>query len=708
MCRDLKRIFQGIGIGFLATVLALALWKTESLTYAEAWTWDFRASLLAKPGPATGQIRLIFLDQYSLDWGKQRGWNWPWPRQVYSAILDFCHRGNAKAVAFDVIYSEPSAWGVDDDIAFGDAVKRSGNFVGSVFVARDSGGETNWPPSIPSAALSLYSTQPDTTNRYRLPRAIFPIPEMATNAALLATVFGNPDPDGIYRRLKPFSFFDGNIVPALGLGAALVSSTNRQLSLSPQSFATNPSHGKIPLDRNGNVILHFRGPSQTHKTVNVAAVIESELLMQEGKPPIIQPSFFTNTYVFFGFSAPGLYDLRSVPVASVYPGVEIHATFLDNLLAADFLRDSPDRLVILLTLLIAIIGAIAVRLGRTAWQNIIVFAILIPIPILLGILAYTKGQWLPVVVQYAALAPALVATLAVNFATEGRQKRFIKGAFKQYLSPVVIEELVQHPERLKLGGETRELSLFFSDVKGFTGISEKLSPQQLTSLLNDYLTAMTDVIYANGGTVDKYEGDAIIAFWNAPLPQPDHAIRAVRAALECQQRLAELNPSFRTQVDTDLIQRIGINSGPVVVGNMGSRQRFNYTFLGDAGNLASRLEGINKQFGTTILISEATRRQLDATLTARELGLVRVVGRREPVRVFEPMLPAQAAARKNLLDTFAAALSSFYAGDLTAALQAFESIETTDPAAGAYARRCRELANHRIDNWDGIWIMTEK
>jgi adenylate cyclase len=215
------------------------------------------------------------------------------------------------------------------------------------------------------------------------------------------------------------------------------------------------------------------------------------------------------------------------------------------------------------------------------------------------------------------------------------------------------------------------------------------------------------VIYANGGTVDKYEGDAIIAFWNAPLSQHDHALRAVRAALECQQRLSELNPTFHEQVGTSLIQRIGINSGPVVVGNMGSRQRFNYTFLGDAGNLASRLEGINKQFGTTILISESTRHQLDDSIAARELGLVRVIGRREPVRIFEPMLPAQAAARQDLLARFAKALAAFYAGDLRSALQEFQDIAAGDPAAAAYASRYR-ITNLPMDKWDGIWIMTEK
>jgi adenylate cyclase len=269
----------------------------------------------------------------------------------------------------------------------------------------------------------------------------------------------------------------------------------------------------------------------------------------------------------------------------------------------------------------------------------------------------------------------------------------------------VIEELVQRPDRLKLGGELRELSILFSDVQGFTGISEKLNPEQLTELLNDYLTAMTDVIYAQGGTVDKYEGDAIIAFWNAPLGQPDHALRAVTAALQCQAALAALRPQLAARAGTALQARIGINTGPVVVGNMGSRQRFNYTFLGDAGNLASRLEGINKQFGTGILISDQTRRQLGDGVPVREIARVRVVGRREPVTVFEPLA---AAAPAEVANAYAAGRAAYEAGRLADALAAFAGIADRDPPAAAFAERCRALLAHPPPAWDGVWAMTEK
>jgi adenylate cyclase len=703
------RALQAFALGLVTASLAILLWGAGALDTWEARAWDLRVRHLSAPGAATPKLRLIFLDQYSLDWGKEQGWSWPWPRQVYAAILDFCRRGGAKAVAFDVIYSEPSGFGVEDDAAFGKAIAATPGFVGAVFVGRETGGATRWPADVPAPGIAWRAELPAGDRRLQLPSAMFPIPEVATNATLLATVFGNPDPhDGIYRRLQPFSVFDGQVVPSLALAAYLATATNRTLTPGPRTLGIGGLPAPVPLDKSGAAILRFRGPSQTHKTYTAASVIASEQALVQGETPVIPPEDFKDAYVFFGFTAPGLFDLKSSAVAAVYPGVEIQATFLDNLLSGDFIRPASQGPVACLTLLLAVLAALTVRMARHAWQSLSAFALLLPVPVIVGGAAYPYGLWIPVVVQLVAVVPALIGALAINYATEGRQKRFIKGAFKQYLSPVVIEELVAHPERLKLGGESRELSIFFSDLKGFTGISEPLTPEALTALLNDYLTAMTDIIYRHGGTVDKYEGDAIIAFWNAPLAQPDHAVLAVRAALECQATLADLRPRFRERIGADLHQRIGLNSGPVVVGNMGSRQRFNYTFLGDAGNLASRLEGINKPFGTSILISERTRAKLGEDSAVREISRVRVVGRKDPVRVFEPLAPADAAARREALDRFARALERYYTGAFAEALALFESLAAGDPPAAAYVNRCRELMNRPPADWDGVWTLTEK
>lgn len=703
-----QRLIQALAIGILSALFAFGLWHLGTLDKWEARFFDIQASKLAKPGKATDQIRLIFLDQYSLDWGKERGWSWPWPRQVYGAVLDFCRRSGAKAVAFDVIFSEPDVNGADYDIEFGKAIAANHHYVGSLFVGTTTGSQTNWLANVPAPPWQLAVGPGISKKNFELPLAAFPVTEVATNAAVLATVSGNPDPDGIYRRLRPFSLFDGHLVPSLGLGALLSASSNQTVTLKSKGFVLNQSTTVNPLDDTGCAILNYRGPSQTHKTVNIAAVIASELAIREGQKPAIDPATFKDKYVFLGFTAPGLFDLRSSPISNVYPGVEVHATFLDNLLSGDFIAEAPAWATLLLTFFLACLAAVGVRLGRQAWQNVLVMVLFLPVPTLLGFWAYAHGLWLPAVVQYVAIVPALIAAIALNYLVEGRQKRFIKGAFKQYLSPLVIEELVQHPERLKLGGELRALSIFFSDVRGFTSISERLNPQELTALLNDYLTAMTDIIYSHGGTVDKYEGDAIIAFWNAPLAQKDHAQLAVHTALECQAKLTELNPGYKAQIGAELHQRIGLNSGPVVVGNMGSRQRFNYTFLGDAGNLAARLEGINKQFGTSVLISSNTRNQLDDRIAVREIARVQVVGRKEPVCVYEPMLPAFAAEHHRVLDIFAQGLAKYYEGYLQEALNYFASIETEDAPAEAYTRRCRSLLSAPPPEWSGVWVMTEK
>ena len=299
-----------------------------------------------------------------------------------------------------------------------------------------------------------------------------------------------------------------------------------------------------------------------------------------------------------------------------------------------------------------------------------------------------------------------MSALGLNYATEGRLKAFYKQAFQHYLSPAVIERLLDDPSRLQLGGERRELSIFFSDLQGFSSISERLDPHDLTGLLNEYLTDMTDIILEEDGTLDKYEGDAIIAFWNAPLDQPDHALRACRTAVRCQEKLEQRRQEFERRAGAPFRMRIGINTGTVTVGNMGSRQRFDYTVLGDAANLASRLEGANKAFDTFTMVAESTWVQTKGAIPGREMGLLRVVGRKTPVRVFQPLTPDTPMAEEHL-QAFNQALDSCQHGRWTEALDVF-SVLDKDPLSAVYAKRCRELLDKPEASWDGIWNLTEK
>ncbi|MDF1591051.1 MAG: adenylate/guanylate cyclase domain-containing protein [Desulfobacterales bacterium] len=703
---------QSLAVGLVAAMITLAFWAVGWLNSWEAKTWDWRSRLLAEPGTATDDIRLILLDQNSLDWAfRENGLTWPWPRELYSAIVNYCRRSGAKAVAFDVQFTEPSKYGVSDDNAFSDAAKGFGRFAGAVFLGQSSGSMTSWPPEIPAPIWNINGLQDwlktNRPEKISFFRASFPIPELAKSAAILGNIQSEPDPDGIYRRVKPFAIFDNHILPALGISPYLAANPQTASSIQPGRLTI--AKKSIPIDDKGNAILRFRGPSGTHQAYSAAAVLQSEIRIINGEAPTIQdPHALKDKYVLFGFTAPGLYDLRSAAVGGVYSGVEIHATMLDNFLSGDFIRTTSPVLVSIFIIILALSSAGLTSAFSSLRGMVTVGILFLAAPIGLSLGAYTYDFWLPIIAPETAVILAIVLALVLNYVTEGRQKRFIKNAFQQYLSPTVIEQLLQNPDRLKLGGERKRLSIFFSDLQGFTSISEGLEPEALTQLLNDYLSAMTDIIHEEGGTVDKYEGDAIIAFWNAPLDVPDHAVRVIQTALRCQARLAELRPEFRERIGKDMHMRIGINTGQVVVGNMGSRTRFDYTMLGDAVNLAARLEGTNKEFGTYTMISHATRELIGNTFAVRELARVAVVGRKGSVTVYEPMFPDAYPPRKALLDEFARGLDFFYQGRFREARAVFHAIQDSDPPAAAYYKKCEELLAAEPENWQGVWVMTAK
>jgi adenylate cyclase len=702
-----KKTCIGIGLGLIACGLAFFLWQQGALTGFENAVWQWRVAHFARPTPATSQLRIIALDQKSLDWGRrENGLSWPWPRQAYATLLAFCKRAGVKAVAFDLLFSEPSLYGVGDDQALGQAMQENGPVVLSYTLAPPGAGQAEEAAGPPVLAISGFSQWLAGSRAPVKPQALtMPVVELAESSGMLANISNRPDPDGVFRRAPLFVNLAGQPVPSLALAAYLAGASG------PVPLSLGKNHLQVgelgvPLDETGQSILNFRGVSRTVPTISLAAVVQSELQLEAGETPVIDPADFKDAYVFLGMTAPGLYDLRAIPIDGVYPGVEIHATMLDNLLSQDFLRDSPLWLAVVLTLFFGVLAAVAILFCRNAWQSALAFVFLLPLPFGAGFIAYGQGVWLPVAVQAVAVLLALICGVVFNFATEGRKKRYIKRAFSQYLHPTVIDQLVSNPERLRLGGEKRELSIFFSDLAGFTGMSERLDPERLTLLLNEYLSAMTDIILESGGTIDKYEGDAIIAFWNAPLPQHDHASRAVQTALRCQERLAGLRPDFKARFGCDLFMRIGINTGSVVVGNLGSSQRFDYSILGDSANVAARLEGVNKEFDTEILISGACRDQLPSEIMVREIARVGVVGRKEPITVFEPLAPG--SNKNGRMDRFATPLARYYQGEVAEAMAMFQNLAADDVVAGRYAARCREMLANPPLAWDGVWRMGSK
>ena len=719
-----SRAGVGCALGVTAAGVAAALWSAGALTGIENFTWDQRVRALAEP--ADPRIKLILLDQPSLDWGEQvNGWSWPWPREVYVPLIEFCRRGGVGAIAFDVLFTEPSVYGVPDDDALGRAVARAPNFVAAMQPGDRIGGTRSWPEDVAPPPFEVEGLDDWLTTHPRhnisMPAALFGIPDIIASARVQGHVRGVIDRDNVVRRAHPVLVFDDQAVPMLGVAAWAAT----QISSSEDGGLHAP-HVKIegrllhignrilPLDDRGRTILRYRRPfdRQTRHAFtaySAAAVLQSELRLREGEPPTIDPEVFRDCYVLFGFNAPGLYDSRPTPFNKTAPGVSVHATILDNLLHEDAIAAAWPPLAGAFMLVAAITGGLWTVLSRSAVVVLTGFVLLLPIPILSGGAAYLMGYAWPIAAPESALLMALVGGVIVNYATEGRQRRYLKRAFQHYLSPDVIERVLEDPSRLELGGERRDLSIFFSDLAGFSSISEKLDPHVLTELLNDYLTDMTDIILDEGGTLDKYEGDAIIAFWNAPLDQPDHPLRAARALMRCQQKLAERSGEYEARTGAVLRMRTGINTGPVIVGNMGSNTRFDYTVLGDAANLAARLEGANKRFGTWGMVAESTwsgARALDTELVGRAIGSIRVVGRKTPVNVFEP-LGFDGRVDRGAVRSFEHARLRVCERNWPAALEAFERLDP-DPLVRTYCDKLHEVISNGGYGWDGVWNLTEK
>lgn len=664
----------------------------------ESRTWDWRVEALAQRTPPDPDIKLIVIDQASLDhYAREESIFWQWPREMYEPIMRFLTHAQARGVAFDVLYTEPSPYGVGDDASFARALQSGISTVMAVAARQDVAAESASDKALfrgraTDLVGALSGIVAPTVTVPRFGGVTLPIPEILGVATALGNVTSEADADGIFRHVAPVAEVAGVRVPTLPLALYLAT-----------GHVPSPAIGRS-LDEAGRLTVRFSGGAQTYPTYSVRAVIQSWLAISSGGTPVIDPREFAGSLVFVGMVAPGLLDLRPTPLARDYPGVEFNATVLGNLRAENFVRKVPTGVaVIIAAVFICLTTASALLFVRMRAQVSAVSGGVIGMCACAYGLALV-GWWLPIVIPFAGIVGGVIAALAVQYELEGRQHRFIKDAFRFYVSPSVIDQIIEEPANLSLGGTRRELTIFFSDIAGFTSISEQIEATQLSALLNRFLSEMTDIIMASGGTVDKYVGDAIVAFWNAPVAVPDHAVRAVQAALDCQARLEELRSEFQSDFGVQVRMRVGLHTGVVSVGNFGSRNRFNYTMIGDAANLASRLEGANKAFGTEILVSARTVEAVGEAMTFRKIGSIRVVGKSEVVTVFEPLPPGRMVAAD-----YVAALRSFESGDRVAALAQFQALSEDRVARAYVARLEREAAkNLPPEALEAAWNLQEK
>jgi len=745
--RKIGKKFAALIITVIVFLAITGLYLLGVFHFLEYKSYDMRVKFWANTpfSRPSDDIIVILLDQNSLDWAqKERGWGWPWPRQAYAEIVDYMNLGDAKSIAFDVIFSEPSVYRnvSQDDASFAEASKNFGRVIQTVFFSSQTGDTRSWPDglNVPLFQTENFGPMLEKFSVGKVERAQFPIQELRETAGALGSVTGKADSDGIIRRARLFTMFDNRALPGFSAASLITSGQGRRISYDEKSKTIKWGTYSVPVDKDGATLLRFRGELDRYFPYRAMNILQSAEALKKGEEPLLMPDNFKDCFVFFGFYAPGLFDFFSTPISSHYPGMGCHITMLDNLLQGDFIRESPLWLNLLF--LLAVVAAVVFlamfshRIPVSLSGMVIVIAVLI-----IGSFAVYQwgGFWVPMVIYLAGIFAAFITVTLYNYATEGKDKRFIKSAFSQYLSPKVIEQIIADPSQLKLGGEKREMTAIFTDVRSFSTISEALGdPEKLVELLNFYLTRMSNIVLDNQGTIDKYEGDAIIAFFGAPIHMDNHASLACRAAVNMKKAEAEINRDALAQGlvtakvmealavkkiiksaddPCPLFTRLGINTGDMVVGNMGTPNKMDYTIMGNAVNLAARLEGVNKQYDTGgILISEYTRAHIGDEFVLRPLSRVRVVGINTPLRLYELLDTASEAPPElsAMVKSWEQGFSFYEKRDFSAAQNIFQAIcqkNSADLTAKKYLDRCVKFSGAPPDEktWDnGVDNLTEK
>jgi adenylate cyclase len=634
-------------------------------------------------------VILVELDQESLDfYSKNFNISWPWPRSLYAKAIDFLTAAKGKAVGLDMIFSEASPYGGEDELLAA-AINKAGNVFMPLFFSGND---------IPGTDLFRFALQADPGfSRLPVKKGIKSVPVPQILAALHGSgnAFFASDRDGVFRRFQHFIHCQRRVYPSFSLALALFVDPKIKME-------------QIPFSKDGGLNLKFYSKGSFER-FSISELIQSQVRLQEGQAAVVPADKFKNKIVLIGATAPGLLDNRPSPVNAAGSGFELHATALSNFLARDFIRVLPAWLQWLLVFFaIAALNALLFRIKNIYWQVLAAAAVIL-LALAGNLFLFKLGFDQDFLTLFLGLVLTTANDVYERYRRERRKKKFIQNAFKNYLSDSLLAEIMKNPQGLNLGGEKKLVTIFFSDLAGFTTLSENLPPEGVVGILNTYLERMTTVIMANGGFVNKFEGDAIMAFWGAPLASPDQAILAMRAALRCQEELAELNGDFVNQGLPSLGMRIGINSGEVIVGNIGSQKRFEYTVIGDAVNLASRLEGINKQYQTRIICGSLAGQMTAGQIVLRRLDRVRVKGKQIPEEVSEVVCEKEHAAadlREKLAD-FEKGLQLYFTGDFAAALETFAAL-SDDPPAKIFAKRCRWLLDNPPADWDGCWTFTEK
>lgn len=639
--------------------------------------------------PPKSPIVIAAIDDESL----QTVSNWPWPRKIHAQLIDICRRAGAKTVVYDVLFLERDRYDATNDQKLSEALRKSGSVVSSYDFKYVEEDVVEQDGHAAQAKVESYIVKED------------PIAPVAKSSAKLGFVNTWTDQDG-YSRWATLDFeFEGEHYYPLNVqAAALVQNKSAEDILKEVPSLSSQDWGQATK----KVLVNWRGDETVFEVHSIAKILDN------GVPMEWKTDWLKGKIVIVGSTALGLYDHYPTPFSPSFPGLYFHANVIDNLMSNEFLKPVSGIVTYILIVLLGLAGC-ALVLGTNLWIGAASSLLITALYWFAGYLLMSKKLvCIELTAPIVSILGNYIAVFFYRFIVEQREKAGIKKAFGVYVNPHVVDQIAKNPDALKLGGEMRDMTVMFSDIAGFTTISEKLSPQELVSLLNIYLTAMTDTIMRFDGTVDKYEGDAIMAFWGAPLEQPKHARQACLAVLENRERLKQLNVELEQKGMNKLFARCGLNTGPMNVGNMGSSQKFNYTVMGDTVNLASRLEGANKEYGSALMVSESTYNACKDDIEVRELDLLRVKGKKIPIKVYELVCHKGGLtdAQKKGFEVYLEALGLFRGRKFKEALKKFQSVDEflkDDPPSATYIGRCKDYIEKPPEkDWDGVHVMTTK
>jgi len=734
-----------IRLALSALILSALLLDTSGIyqypfiSQLENWTYDARLNF-TRPDTVDDRIVIVDIDENSLE---EVG-RWPWGRDKLAIIVEnlFNHY-RASVVGFDIVFAEKdqsSGLAIFEGLAanelrdnqefrqtlekirpsleldkiFAKSLIGKNVVLGYYFKSEVPEGEKGRTGSLPETVMKI-----DEVWSKRLPineaQGFGGNLEILQKSAVSGGFFDNPhvDQDGVFRRVPLVQSHDGYLYSSLALAIAQAYLNLSRINLDVKTEADKEYFAlesvllgkyRIPVDINAAVYVPFRGLEGSFPYVSAHKILSRE----------IDPAILKDKIILIGTSAPGLLDLRSTPVQNIYPGVEVHANIISGILDQK-INHRPawtigyEFVILILTavimaLLLPVLSPLMAAAGTIAMSLLVIVGTMI---------AWNNQLILPLASPLLLIVLIFIWHMTFGFFIESRGKRQLANLFGHYIPPELVDEMSDSPTEFSLDGENREMTVLFSDVRGFTTISEGMDPKQLTQLMNALLTPMTRVIHKHRGTIDKYMGDAIMSFWGAPINDSEHARHALYAAMDMMDELKIMQADFKNRGWPEVNIGIGLNTGDMNVGNMGSEFRMAYTVLGDAVNLGSRLEGLTKNYGVNIIVSESTKKCIPEFIF-RELDLVRVKGKNEPVAIFEPVGHKNDLDKKvtSELTSYKQALKNFHQQNWDKAELDFFNLNRSNPDRMLYEVYLERIAHYRKeppgDNWDGVFTHTSK